>query len=82
MSTPPDLGPLPETGRVVSEPPSFYKDKWKHNNLYTAAQIKAERERCYMLGIAAERERQLREQLLTLAAVATPLPSAPTKEGG
>jgi len=44
------LGPLPEPGRVVSEPPAFYKDDWKHHKLYTADQMRAyalaERERC------------------------------------
>lgn len=53
MSTPPDLGPLPEPGRLMSEPPSFYEDEWNRHQFYTAAQLEDERQRCYMLGVAA-----------------------------
>ena len=43
MSTPPDLGPLPEPLKPM---------EWQQF-MWTAAQVEAERQRCYMLGVAA-----------------------------
>jgi hypothetical protein len=34
------LPALPPPGRVVSEPPAFFKDDWKHYKLYTADQMR------------------------------------------
>ena len=54
MSTP-DLGPLPEPTLEDHE-----YEMWGQNVLadfYTADQLRAERQRCYELGVAAERER-------------------------
>ena len=49
MSTPPDLGPLPR--------PFVPGDEHNPRDYFTAAQLEAERQRCYMLGVATERER-------------------------
>ena len=43
MSHPPDLGPLPEPLKPM---------EWQQV-MWTAAQVEAERQRCYMLGVAA-----------------------------
>lgn len=45
------LGPLPEAAHSLRVGDAEYKDAW------TAAQMHEERERCYALGVAAERER-------------------------
>ena len=49
MSTPPDLGPLPR--------PFVPGDEHNPRDYFIADQMRAERQRCYMLGVAAERER-------------------------
>ncbi len=47
------LGPLPEPGKVLREPPAFYKDEWREHHFYTADQMRA-----YAAEqVAAERER-------------------------
>ena len=46
MSTPPDLGPLPEPEDVAP----FCGQRIY---AFTTAQVEAERQRCYMLGVAA-----------------------------
>ena len=48
----PDLGPLPEP--AVSAYERWVMPEQDH---YTADQLRAERERCYAMGVAAERER-------------------------
>ena len=62
MSTPPDLGPLPEPVAHVHSDGHLCQDKAFNNTgwpvyFMTPEQVEAERQRCYMLGVAAERER-------------------------
>ena len=88
MSTPPDLGPLPADVLALSD---------AYPGMALADQCEAERQRCYMLGVAAgieqcadrvraEADRRTgaaRAALLNMADVLRrALPSAPTKEGG
>lgn len=35
------LGPLPPPGKVLREPPAFYKDEWREHHFYTADQMRA-----------------------------------------
>lgn len=77
-----DLPPLPKPGRVMAEPPSFYKDEWKEHKLFTADQMRAygaacaaaEREECEIKVIAAGMRRvkslDLREEVERLRAAA------------
>lgn len=37
----PELPELPKPGRVLSEPPAFYKDEWKHYGFFTSGQMRA-----------------------------------------
>ena len=119
MSTPPDLGPLPEgKPRAWLQEPKVQRIPGRHfirgvrtiepteedrqfaeldGDLLVPLYDEAERQRCYMLGVAAERERcaKLCESIRELdnenafeaaanrcAEAIRATPSAPTKEGG
>lgn len=52
----PDLGPLPDMAQIDRHIPTNIVIRG-----YTADQLRAERERCYALGVAAERARIIAE---------------------